>query len=56
MPEKHQVYKCNKCDNVVEVKRAGQGELVCCGEPMQLLSDDESSLFLTPPAMKPGGP
>ncbi len=37
MTELNQVYKCNVCGNIVEVMHAGQGELVCCGEPMQLL-------------------
>ena len=32
-----QVYKCNICGNIVEVLHVGGGELVCCGEPMQLL-------------------
>ncbi|MDN7024751.1 desulfoferrodoxin FeS4 iron-binding domain-containing protein [Methanoculleus sp. FWC-SCC1] len=31
-----QVYLCEICGNVVEVKEAGGGELVCCGEPMVL--------------------
>ena len=56
MTKMHEVYKCNQCDNVVEVKQAGDGELVCCGEPMQLMSPEEASPFLTPTAMKPGGP
>ena len=30
-------YKCAVCGNIVEVVHAGSGELVCCGEPMQLL-------------------
>lgn len=30
-----EVYKCEICGNVVEVKKAGEGELVCCGEPMK---------------------
>lgn len=30
-----QVFKCEICGNVVEVKEAGGGELVCCGEPME---------------------
>ena len=34
-----QVYRCNVCGNIVEVLHAGQGELVCCGEPMELLSE-----------------
>jgi len=32
-----QIYKCNVCGNIVEVLHAGQGELVCCGQPMELL-------------------
>ena len=39
MTELHQVYKCNKCTNIVEVLRAGVGELVCCGEPMELVRE-----------------
>ena len=31
-----EVYKCELCGNVVTVKEAGGGELVCCGEPMNL--------------------
>jgi len=29
-----EVYKCEICGNVVEVKEAGAGQLVCCGKPM----------------------
>jgi superoxide reductase len=32
-----QIYRCNVCGNIVEVLLAGQGELVCCGQPMELL-------------------
>lgn len=32
-----EVYRCDICGNVVEVKEAGGGELVCCGEPMKLV-------------------
>ncbi|MFW6040286.1 MAG: desulfoferrodoxin [Thermoplasmatota archaeon] len=39
MPEELQVYKCNICGNVVEVLHGGKGELVCCGEPMELLKE-----------------
>ena len=31
-----EVYRCEICGNVVEVKEAGAGQLVCCGEPMIL--------------------
>ena len=34
-----QVYKCNVCGNIVEVLHAGRGELVCCGQPMELLQE-----------------
>ena len=39
MTEKLQVYKCEKCGNIVEVLHTGDGTLVCCGEPMKLLSE-----------------
>lgn len=37
MTARLQVYKCEICGNVVEVLTAGAGELVCCGQPMNLL-------------------
>ena len=40
MAEKLQVYKCNICGNIVEVLHGGIGELVCCGEPMDLLTEN----------------
>jgi len=40
MAERLQVYKCDKCGNIVEVLVGGKGELVCCGEPMKLLSEN----------------
>jgi superoxide reductase len=35
-----QVYRCSICGNVVEAVYAGAGELVCCGQPMQLLQEN----------------
>jgi desulfoferrodoxin-like iron-binding protein len=32
-----QKFRCNICGNEVEVTKAGGGELVCCGEPMELM-------------------
>jgi len=29
-----EVFECEVCGNVVEVKEVGGGELVCCGKPM----------------------
>lgn len=37
MTELKQVYKCSVCGNIVEVTHAGVGQLVCCGQPMELL-------------------
>jgi superoxide reductase len=38
MTERLQVYKCEICGNIVEVLHEGKGELVCCGQPMNLLT------------------
>ena len=40
MTERLQIYKCQVCGNMVEVIHAGAGELVCCGQPMTLLSEN----------------
>ena len=36
MTQLHQIYKCQVCGNIVEVVYSGAGELVCCGQPMEL--------------------
>ncbi|HOZ73469.1 MAG TPA: desulfoferrodoxin FeS4 iron-binding domain-containing protein, partial [Spirochaetales bacterium] len=38
----NKVYRCAKCGNVVELLHEGGGELVCCGEPMKLLTENTS--------------
>lgn len=40
MAQKLEVYKCEVCGNIVEVLHAGQGELVCCGQPMKLFKEN----------------
>lgn len=35
MGKKGEIYSCEICGQVVEVKEEGAGELVCCGEPMK---------------------
>jgi len=32
------IYKCIACGNIVEVLHNGSGDLVCCGENMQLMA------------------
>lgn len=39
MTNLREVYKCNICGNIVEVLHTGVGELVCCGHPMELVSE-----------------
>lgn len=36
MTKINQIYKCNICGNVVKVIKNGKGELICCGQPMEL--------------------
>lgn len=36
MTEINQIFKCNVCGNIVEMVHSGVGELVCCGQPMEL--------------------
>jgi superoxide reductase len=40
MTEKLQIYKCDVCGNIVEMLHAGDGELVCCGQPMKLFVEN----------------
>jgi len=39
MAETLQIYKCAICGNIVEVVHGSTGELVCCGQPMELLDE-----------------
>ena len=39
MTKEKQIYKCNICGNIVEVLHAGVGQLVCCGQPMEVLAE-----------------
>ena len=46
MAEQKRIYRCNVCGNIVEVLHAGAGELVCCGQPMELLQEKNSDVGL----------
>jgi superoxide reductase len=39
MTKLRQIYKCNICGNIIEVLHEGVGELVCCGESMELMDE-----------------
>jgi superoxide reductase len=44
MTEKTEIYRCNICGNIVEVKHIGTGKLVCCDNPMELLKEKEDGV------------
>jgi superoxide reductase len=46
MTRRLEVYKCNVCGNIVEVLHAGVGQLVCCGQPMELLREKTEDMGL----------
>ncbi len=35
-----QIYKCEICGNIVEMLHPSQGELFCCGQPMNLYKEN----------------
>lgn len=39
MAKKLEIYKCERCGNIVEVFVGGLGELVCCGIPMTIMEE-----------------
>jgi superoxide reductase len=40
MASRLEVYHCEICGNLVEVLHGESGELVCCGQPMDLLEEN----------------
>jgi superoxide reductase len=42
MTKLSEVYKCELCGNMVEMLHVGDGELVCCGQPMTLLAENST--------------
>ena len=46
MTELRQIYKCNICGNIVDVLHSGVGQLVCCGQPMELLTEKTEDVGL----------
>ena len=36
----YETYKCNKCGNEVEVQSVGGGELHCCGQAMEMITEN----------------
>jgi len=44
MTVQKQIYKCNVCGNIVEILHTGAGQLVCCGQPMELLKEKRQDI------------
>ena len=40
MVKLNEIYKCDLCGNIVEIVHEGGGELVCCGQPMNLIKEN----------------
>ena len=40
MTQQKQVYRCTLCGNIVEVMHPAGGTLSCCGQPMELLTEN----------------
>ena len=45
MTEKRQIYRCGVCGNITEVLHSGQGELICCGQPMNLQKEQSEGEY-----------
>ena len=43
MTEKFELYHCETCGNIAEIIINGNGDLMCCGEPMKLLTAQTDS-------------
>lgn len=44
MTQRLELYRCEICGNLVEVIIEGNGELVCCGQPMILLQGNSTDV------------
>ncbi len=40
MTKELEIYKCNKCGNIVAINHSGTENLSCCSEPMKLIEDN----------------
>ena len=54
MVEKRQVYKCLVCGIVAEVLDVGAGQLICCGQPMRLMTPRDEPDAMHALVVEPG--
>ncbi len=43
---KYESYKCNKCGNVAEIQSVGGGEMYCCNEKMEMITENLTAINL----------
>ncbi len=46
MTELNEIYKCEICGNIVQMIHGGPGELICCGQPMELMEEKTAEMKL----------
>ncbi len=42
----YETYRCNKCGNIVEVQNVGGGALHCCGQEMEMITENLTAVNL----------
>ncbi|MHC4663619.1 MAG: desulfoferrodoxin [Planctomycetota bacterium] len=42
MADRLQIFKCELCGHIIEILHEGQGELVCCNQPMTALAENST--------------
>ncbi|MFA5887759.1 MAG: desulfoferrodoxin [Candidatus Nanoarchaeia archaeon] len=42
MDKINDIYRCNVCGHIIEIVKAGAGQLVCCNQPMELLKENST--------------
>ena len=46
MMRQYETYKCNKCANEIEVQEVGTGTLSCCGDKMEMITENLTAVNL----------
>ncbi|APW66066.1 MULTISPECIES: ferritin family protein [Arcobacteraceae] len=44
--KQYETYRCNKCGNEVEVQNVGGGKLTCCGDEMEMITENLTAVNL----------
>lgn len=42
MDKLNDIFRCNICGHIIEIVKTGAGQLVCCGQPMELLKENST--------------